>query len=79
MPAEDLHMTRRCQREIGKRVAVDGNLINVRAIHGVIYLTGRARLQRGATNVSLEDEMHIIAQNIKWIPGVRDVVVEVSY
>ncbi len=79
MPAEDLHMTRRCQREIGKRVAVDGNLINVRAIHGVIDLTGRARLQRGATNVSLEDEMHIIAQNIKRIPGVRDVVVEVSY
>lgn len=79
MPAEDLQMTRRCQREIGKRVAIDGNLINVRAIHGVVYLTGRARLQRGAMNVNIEEEMNIIAQNIRRLPGVRDVVMEVTW
>jgi acid phosphatase class B len=79
MPLEDMQMTRRVQREIGKRVALDSTQVNTRAVHGVVYITGRVRAMRGAVNLSLEDEMQIVAQNIKRIPGVRDVVIEVSY
>lgn len=79
MPVEDMHMTRRVQRELGKRVALDTNLVTVRSIHGVVYVNGRVRAMRAVINLSLEDEMAIVAQNIKRIPGVRDVVMEVSY
>jgi hypothetical protein len=78
MPAEDLHTTRRVMREIGKRNSVDYSLLAVRAIHGVVYVNGRVRPIRGQ-EVSLESEMAIIAQNIKRLPGVRDVVLEVDY
>jgi len=73
-----MHMTRRVQREVGKRVALDSNLVNIRSIHGVVYIGGRVRPNRGHENVSLEDEMQIVAQNIKRIQGVRDVIIEVS-
>lgn len=79
MPVEDMHMTRRVQRELGKRVALDTNLVTVRSIHGVVYVNGRVRAMRAVVNLSLEDEMAIVAQNIKRIPGVRDVIMEVSY
>lgn len=79
MPVEDMQMSRRVQREISKRASVDSSLINLRSIHGVVYISGRIRPVRGAVNVNLEEELHIIAQNIKRIPGVRDVVMEVSF
>ena len=79
MPLEDMQMTRRVQREIAKRNSVDATMVNTRCIHGVVYISGRVRSMRGTIGVNLEDEMHIIAQNIKRIAGVRDVVVEVQY
>lgn len=78
MPVEDLYMTRRVQREFGKRNSIDYSLVGIRAIHGVVYLTGRIRPIRGR-DVSLQEELGIIVQNIKRIPGVRDVVCEVQY
>lgn len=79
MPVEDMHMTRRVQRELGKRVALDTNLVNVRSVHGVVYVNGRVRAMRAVVNLSLEEEMAIVAQNIKRIPGVRDVIMDVAY
>ncbi|MBI3947318.1 MAG: hypothetical protein HY321_15450 [Armatimonadetes bacterium] len=78
MPVEDLQMTRRVQREIGKRNSIDYSLMAIRSIHGIVYINGRVRPIRGR-EVNLQDEMGIVAQNIKRIPGVRDVVVEVQY
>lgn len=79
MPLEDTQTSRRVQRQLAKRSALDITQVNTRAIHGVVYITGRVRLMRGTVNVSLEDEMQIVAQNIRRIPGIRDVVLEVSY
>jgi len=78
MPVEDLAMTRRVQREFARRQTIDGSLINVRAIHGVVYVTGRVRSMRGG-NVDLKHEMGIIALSIRKIAGVRDVVLELMY
>lgn len=76
MPAEDAHMTRLVQREITRRY-IDSTGLNVKAIHGVVYLRGYIRKLRGH-NVDLEHELEIIDRVLRGRPGVRDVIIEVD-
>jgi len=76
MPAEDAHMTRLVQREITRRY-IDSTGLNVKAIHGVVYLRGYIRKLRGH-DVDLEHELEIIDRVLRGRPGVRDVIIEVD-
>lgn len=77
MPAEDIEMRRMALREINKR-RVDTTLLDVHAIHGVIYIRGVVRRLRGY-DFDLKAEMEIIRRILHQKPGVRDVVIEVTY
>ncbi|MCL6518951.1 MAG: hypothetical protein K6T99_03910 [Armatimonadetes bacterium] len=77
MPAEDVQMTRLVQREIGRRY-IDSRQLDVRVIHGVVYIRGIVRKIRGH-DVSLEAEMEIIRRILRSKPGIRDVIMDVTY
>lgn len=77
MPAEDVAMTRLVQREIGRR-PIDARLLDVRAVHGVVYIRGPVRRLRGH-DVNLEHEMEVIRRVLRSKPGIRDVIMDVTY
>lgn len=76
MPAEDARMTRLVQREIGRRY-IDASRLDVKAVHGVVYLRGSIRRLRGH-EVDLDHELQVINRVLRGKPGVRDVVIDVS-
>ncbi|MCX6377202.1 MAG: hypothetical protein NTU88_14425 [Armatimonadetes bacterium] len=76
MPAEDAQTTRLVQREIGRRY-IDITRLDVKAIHGVVYLRGSIAKLRGH-NVDLRHELEIINRVLRGKPGIRDVVIDVS-
>lgn len=76
MPVEDAEMTRMIRREISRRY-VDSNNIDVRVIHGVVYLRGYMQRLRGH-DVDLREELDIILRIIRGRPGIRDVCCEID-
>jgi len=76
MPAEDALMTRLVQREIGRRY-IDASRLDVKAIHGVVYLRGTITKLRGH-DVDLAHELGIINRVLRGKPGVREVIMEVD-
>ena len=76
MPAEDARMTRLVQREIGRRY-IDASRLDVKAVHGVVYLRGSIRKLRGH-EADLDHELQVINRVLRGKPGVRDVVIDVS-
>ncbi len=76
MPAEDKEMTRMVQREIGRR-RVDASMVDVKAIHGVVYLRGVLRPLRGMA-IDLTQEVELIERILRNKPGVRDVINEMT-
>lgn len=77
MPVVDKDLAIRCRREFIRRQGLDPTYIEVSAIQGVVTLRGELRPIRGQ-NVDLQHELEIIMQNIRRIPGVRDVRSEVG-
>jgi hypothetical protein len=77
MPVEDAEMTRSVRREISRRY-VDTNNVDVRVIHGIVYLRGWIDRLRGYESMSLVEELEIILRILRGRPGVRDVVCEVE-
>lgn len=76
MPAEDAQMTRLVQREISRRY-IDATKLDVKAIHGVVYLRGSIRRLRGH-DVDLKHELGVIHKVLRGKPGIRDVVMDVD-
>jgi len=76
MPAEDAHMTRLVQREIGRRY-IDSSRLDVKAIRGVVYLRGSIKKLRGH-DVDLAHELEVIHRVLRGKPGIRDVIIEVE-
>ncbi|MCC6444406.1 MAG: BON domain-containing protein [Armatimonadetes bacterium] len=76
MPAEDKEMTRMVQREISRRY-VDSSQVDVKAIHGVVYLRGVVRPLRNVA-VDLQQEIEIIQRILRNKPGIRDVINEMQ-
>ncbi len=76
MPAEDARMTRLVQREIGRRY-IDASRLDIKAVHGVVYLRGSIRRLRGH-EVDLDHELEVINRVLRGKPGIRDVVIDVS-
>lgn len=76
MPVEDVQMTRMVQREVTRRY-IDSTRLEVKAIHGVVYLRGTIRRLRGH-DLDLNHELEIINRVLRGKPGIRDVVIEVD-
>jgi len=76
MPVDDAQMTRMVQREISRRY-VDISMLDVRAMHGVVYLKGTIRALRGH-DVNLEHELEVMQRVIRSKPGIRDVIADVE-
>jgi len=75
MPVEDKQLALRARKEVIKRQGIQSTFIEVSAIKGVVTLRGALSRVRGpiGADLDLEKEMEIIEQNIRTIPGVRDV------
>ena len=79
MPVEDAEMTRMVRREISRRY-IDSSNLDVRVMHGIVYLRGWVdRLRGHPLAVDLKEEMEMIHRILIQKPGIRDVVVEVDY
>lgn len=77
MPAEDSSMTRLVQREVGRRY-IDATRLDVKAIHGVIYLRGSIAKLRGH-DVDLRKELEVIHRVLRGKSGIRDVIIDVTF
>ncbi len=77
MPVEDAEMTRQVRREISRRY-VDATNVDVRVIHGVVYLRGFMDHLATHQGLSLGNELEIITRVLRSRPGIRDVVSEVN-
>ena len=77
MPAEDSSMTRLVQREVSRRY-IDATRLDVKAIHGVIYLRGSIARIRGH-DVDLKKELEIIHRVLRGKSGIRDVIIDVTF
>ena len=76
MPADDAATTRMAQREISRRY-VDSTRLDVKAMHGVVYLRGQIRALRGH-DVNLEHELDVIQRVLRGKPGIREVIADVD-
>lgn len=74
MPS-DAEITRMVQREIGRR-NVDASRIDIRVIHGMVYVRGTLRRLRTHPEVNLEQEAEILRKTLRLRPGIRGVVWE---
>ena len=77
MPAEDSSMTRLVQREVSRRY-IDTTRLDVKAIHGVIYLRGSIARIRGH-DIDLRKELEIIHRVLRGKSGIRDVIIDVTF
>ncbi|HWP31148.1 MAG TPA: hypothetical protein VNK96_05430 [Fimbriimonadales bacterium] len=74
---EDTEVTKTVWREFARR-PVDISLMSIVVIHGVVYLRGQVKAMRGHT-LDLRSEMEIIAKALKQRPGIRDVIMDLTY
>jgi hypothetical protein len=78
LPVEDAEMTRAVRREISRRY-IDSSNLDVRVMHGVVYLRGWIENLRGAhQNVDLKEEIELIHRILLQRSGIRDVIIEVE-
>lgn len=74
---EDLEVSRLVRKELARR-PIDTQLVNVQIYHGVVYLRGTVRAMRGHA-MDLRQEMELISRILKQKPGIRDVVLDLTY
>ncbi|KAA0228234.1 MAG: hypothetical protein AKCLJLPJ_01097 [Fimbriimonadales bacterium] len=74
---EDVEASKQVRKEIARR-PLDTSLMNVRVSHGVVYLTGTVKSMRGH-NVDAKQEMDMFARVLRQRPGIRDVVLDLTF
>ncbi|MCS7272749.1 MAG: BON domain-containing protein [Fimbriimonadales bacterium] len=73
----DAELRRLVLRDITKR-HIDTSRLDVQVYHGVVYLRGVVSALRGH-DIDVQAEMEIIRRILRQRPGVRDVVIDVTY
>lgn len=76
MPSEDANMTRLVQREITRRY-IDTTRLDIKAMHGIVYLRGSVGKIRGH-DVDLKHELEVISRILRGKAGIREVIIDVS-
>lgn len=77
MGAGDAESTRMVQRELNRRY-IDSSRMDVRVIHGVVYMRGTMGRLRTHPEIDLEREADIIRKILRQKPGIREIIWEVS-
>ncbi|MBM3495458.1 MAG: hypothetical protein FJX72_14220 [Armatimonadetes bacterium] len=77
MGAGDAEQTRMVHRELNRRY-VDSSRLEVRVIHGIVYMRGMMTRLRTHPEVDLEHESDIIRKIIRQKQGIREIIWEVS-
>lgn len=77
MAVGDAEQTRMVQRELNRRY-VDSTQVDVRVIHGVVYMRGIMRRLRTHPEVDLERESDVIRKILRQKPGIREIIWEVG-
>ena len=77
MSVENKDLQKKVRGQIARRY-VDASLVNVTCSGGNVHLTGVLKGLRTHAGVNLKDEMENISKLLRTIPGVRDVVWDVS-
>lgn len=77
MPAYDAEATRSVRAQITRRY-VDSSLLDIRVMHGVVYLRSELSHLRSHPDISLEHEKEVIAHSLRGRNGIREVIWEVK-
>jgi hypothetical protein len=79
VPIEDAEMTRSVRREISRRY-IDSSNLDVRVLHGVVYLRGWVdKLRSTHHEIDLREEMDLIHRILMQKVGIREVIVEIEF
>jgi hypothetical protein len=75
------HETKEAQRKVRAQIArryIDSSMLNI-SVHGAsVHLVGSIKVLRTHPNVDLKSEMDTISQILRTVPGIREVVWDVS-
>ena len=77
MSADNKELNKKIRGQIARRY-VDASMVNVNCVGGVVYLTGVLRILRTHAATNLKDEMETIGKLLRTMPGVREVVWDVT-
>lgn len=77
MSTENKELAKKIRGQIARRY-VDASMVNVNCVGGTVHLTGVLKSIRTHAEINLKDEMENIAKLLRSIPGVRDVVWDVT-
>ena len=77
MSADNKELQKKIRGQIARR-CVDASMVNVHIFGGTVQLTGVLRVMREHANVNLKEEMESIGKLLRAMPGVRDVVWDVT-
>ena len=76
MPVGDAETTRMIKREISRRF-INAAGLDVKSMHGVVYLRGYIEGLRGH-DIDLKHELEVIHRILRTKPGIRDVIIDVD-
>lgn len=76
MPIADSETTRMVKREISRRF-INAAGLDVKSMHGVVYLRGFIQALRGH-DIDLRHELEVIHRILRTKPGIRDVIIDVD-
>jgi osmotically-inducible protein OsmY len=77
MSVADKDMVKKVRGQIARRY-VDASMVNVSITGGSVHLTGVLHALRMYPNTDLREEMEQIAKILRAMPGVRDVIWDVT-
>ncbi|MDW8206958.1 MAG: BON domain-containing protein [Chloroherpetonaceae bacterium] len=74
---EGKELAKKVRAQIARRY-IDSSLLNISVFGGSVHLVGAIRTLRTHPDIDMKAEMETISQILRTIPGVRDVVWDVS-
>lgn len=77
MPAFDVDATRTVRAHITRRY-VDASQLDVRVMHGVLYIRGEMTHLRTHPEIDLEHEKEVISHSVRGCSGIREVIWEAA-
>ena len=77
MSTENKEMAKKIRGQIARRY-VDASMVNVNCIGGTVYLTGVLKTLRTHASLNLKEEMDNIGKLLRTVPGVREIVWDVT-
>lgn len=76
MSVEDKRIYRLLEHELHRYQSLDISNMTLGVIRGVGYIGGIIRPAVGMYNLNMKDEMRIILENTRRVPGLRDLIID---